>query len=330
MSFWVVTEPVDQSPDVDPLVREAIAMVVRLTSGEATTADAVEIRQWRSQSPAHEAAFKQAAKLWKDFGTVAAAKASQQATRTRILGMDRVVARRAFLGGAIAAAAAGYVVVRPPLGLWPSWGELLADHRTGKGEQQKIAISPDISIELGTLTSVSVRSGANQPSIELISGEAAITSASAANDPLVVLAGDGRVTASQASFNARCLDGVVAVTCLTGTVEVEFGRQTTRLGVGQQVSYTSAGLGSVENVNLDQTTSWRSGMLVFHNKPLVDVIEEVNRYRPGRIVVTNSELGRRVVNGTFRRDQLETFIAQVQRLFGAKVTALPAGLVLLS
>jgi transmembrane sensor len=64
--------------------------------------------------------------------------------------------------------------------------------------------------------------------------------------------------------------------------------------------------------------------------PLVDVIEEVNRYRPGRIVVTNSELGRRVVNGTFRRDQLETFIAQVQRLFGAKVTTLPAGLLLLS
>jgi transmembrane sensor len=71
-------------------------------------------------------------------------------------------------------------------------------------------------------------------------------------------------------------------------------------------------------------------MLVFHNKPLAEVVEEIHRYRPGRIVVTNDELGRRVVNGTFRRDQLDSFVAQVQQLFGAKVTSLPAGLTLLS
>ncbi len=68
----------------------------------------------------------------------------------------------------------------------------------------------------------------------------------------------------------------------------------------------------------------------FTTRPLAEVIEEINRYRPGRIVITNSDLARRVVNGTFRRDQLDTFIAQVQQLFGAKVTTLPAGLTLLS
>ena len=98
----------------------------------------------------------------------------------------------------------------------------------------------------------------------------------------------------------------------------------------QQIFYSATGLGSVEDVDIAQATSWRSGMLIFHNKPLTEVIEEINRYRPGRIVVTNADLGRRVVNGTFRRDQLDTFIAQVQQLFGAKVTMLPAGLTLLS
>ncbi len=103
-----------------------------------------------------------------------------------------------------------------------------------------------------------------------------------------------------------------------------------RLDKGQQVSYSDAGLGSVESVDVDRATSWRSGLLVFQNRPLAEVIGEVNRYRPGRIIITNEDLGRRVVNGTFRGDQVDTFIAQIEQLFGAKVTRLPAGLLLLS
>lgn len=327
-----MTQSPDQPPDVDPLLREAIALVVRLTSGEATNADAAEIKRWRAQSPEHEAAFRQAVKLWKGFGAVAAVRAGEEAQPgARILGMDRVVARRVFVGGALAATVAGYSVVRPPLEMWPSWQELLADYRTAKGERRQIAVSPQVSVELSTLTSLAVRSSAQQgPSIELITGEAAVTAKQPAEAPLVMVAADGRVTASHASFNARCIDGVVSVTCLDGTVEVESRDQMVRLDSGQQVSYSEAGLGGVARVDIDKATSWRSGMLVFQNKPLVEVIEEVNRYRPGRIVITNGDLGKRVVNGTFRGDEIETFIAQIEQLFGAKVTRLPAGLLLLS
>jgi transmembrane sensor len=326
-----VTEPVDQTPEEDPLNRQAIAWIVRLTSGEATTADAAEVKRWRGQSPAHEEAFRRAAKLWKDFGKAAAHVSQGEQVKLGAHKFDRVMARRAFLGGitATAAATAGYVMVRPPLGLWPSWGELLADYRTSKGEQRQIVINPAVSLELSTLTSVSVRSSEGQPRIDLISGEAAIT-AMTAQKPLIVTAGDIRITTSHATFNTRCIDGAVVVTCLTGEVDVEQGTETAQLLEGQQISYSATGLGRVKDVDIAQATSWRSGMLIFHNKPLTEVIEEINRYRPGRIVVTNADLGRRVVNGTFRRDQLDTFIAQVQHLFGAKVTTLPAGLTLLS
>jgi transmembrane sensor len=71
-------------------------------------------------------------------------------------------------------------------------------------------------------------------------------------------------------------------------------------------------------------------MLIFHDRLLSDVVDEVNRYRPGRIVIMNAELGRRVVNGTFYMGRLDDFIDQVQQLFGARVRSLPAGLILLS
>ena len=50
------------------LHRQAVAWLRRLTSGEATVADAAELRRWRSQSPAHAAAFAAARRLWKDLG----------------------------------------------------------------------------------------------------------------------------------------------------------------------------------------------------------------------------------------------------------------------
>lgn len=318
-----MTQPPPQPSDLDPLLREAIAKVVVLTSGEATTADAEEIKLWRGQSPEHEAAFRAAVKVWKQFGEVAAAQTPKPQRRDRI-------ARRAFIGGALAATVAGYCLVRPPMQLWPSWRELLADFRTGKGEHREVVLSDATTVELGTFTSLAVSPGSpgGGPDVRLISGEAAFTTRE--RQPLIVDVERLRVIASNASFNARCIDGVIAVTCISGDVNVEEGRQTILLVAGQQIASRDGALGAVVDVDVGQATSWRTGMLIFQDKPLAEVIEEVNRYRPGRIVIANDELSHRIVNGTFRGDQIDTFIAQIQRLFGAKVTSLPAGLLILS
>ncbi len=59
-------------------------------------------------------------------------------------------------------------------------------------------------------------------------------------------------------------------------------------------------------------------------------MDEVNRYRLGKIIITNEAIKRRIVNGTFQIDKLGNFVPQVQQLFGARVTSLPGGVVLLS
>ncbi|WP_426425295.1 FecR family protein [Bradyrhizobium genosp. A] len=327
-----MSESSDQLPEIEPLTQEAIDWVVRLKSGEATTADAEALRRWRSESAAHEEAFRCAVKLWRDFKIVAeqspARPAAPEATRVAPWA-NRRIARRAFLGGAIAASAAGYVIVRPPLGLWPSLHEMSADYRTVKGEQRQVALGSDISLTLNTLTSIAVRSTDEQPRIELISGEAAVVAKAPSAKPLVMTIGTGRVIAARADFNARCVDDLVSVTCLSGAVTVEQGQQSVQLRSNQQISYSSIGLRSATTADPVQATSWQSGLLVFHDKLLSDVVDEINRYRPGRIVITSTDLRRRVVNATFHLDQLDNFLVQAQELFGAKVTQLPAGLTLL-
>src|SRR5262249_38998558 len=136
------------------------AWVRRLTSGDATKADADAFAHWRDSSAAHKAAFADASRLWKAFGPAGqrlrmpdAAIAGETTSRPALH-----VNRRMVLGGAIAASvAAGAAIVRPPLDLWPSLSELTADYRTAIGEQRRIAVASGVSIAMNTQTSIALR-----------------------------------------------------------------------------------------------------------------------------------------------------------------------------
>lgn len=321
------------SPELGPLSKEALAWVVRLHSGAATAEDAELLKQWRSQSLEHEQAFREAVKLWRTFGDATRGLAEEQAPAGQsVLSQSAhlIASRRAVLGGAIAASVAAYCVVKPPLGLWPSFQELSADYRTAKGEQRELALSQTVSLRLNTQTSISVSAKESDPLIELISGEAAISARRMQGSPLTVKAADGLVTAMQAEFNARCLDGVVSVSCTNGEVVVAASERNVRLPKGQQVSYDAGGLGLPKAIDTDQATAWQRGLLIVRDRALADVVDEVNRYRPGKIIVMNSRLGRRMITGTFHLDQFDDFIGQVRGLFGATVQPLPGGVILLS
>jgi transmembrane sensor len=323
--------------ELDPLLRQALAWVIRLHSGAATSGDAAALALWRQRSPEHEAAFRDAAMLWRSFGEAARSLVGEtdlaHAGRVEPRALRALYSRRALIGSAMAAAASlagGYLVLRPPLGLWPSFKELAADYRTAKGERRNVALSDGISLTLNTQTSIAVRSTPEKPRIELISGETAVQAAAGTAAPLVVDAAGGRITAGQASFNVKCLDGAVSVSCIDGTVEVEWRGQRVSLSEAQQLAYSAeAGLGSAAPADLEQARAWRNGLLIVRDWPVDRLVDEINRYRPGRIVLTDSQLARRMISGTFHLDHLDDFIAQARGLFGANARPLPGGIMLL-
>lgn len=322
--------PPSDTPLPDPLLDEAIGWLVRLKTGEPTRADVDAFEQWRDQSPAHAAAFRRAAIINRRAGI--AAGQFDQSRQLAGLAVSRRLSRRVLLGGGLAAAAsiAGYAVVRPPMAMWPSLQELSADYRTSKGERSTVQPVPGVSVELNTLTSLALRSVRDQPAIELVSGEVLVNAQRPPSGSLLMLAAGGQMSASDANFNALCLDGEVSVTCLDGSVDVEHSGQSVRLGKNRQVSYSRAGLAASIDVDPAQVAAWQSGLLIFRDRPLASVVEEVNRYRPGKIVIVSPELRQRSVNGDFEIGKLDSFVAQVQQLFGAHATSLPGGLVLLS
>jgi transmembrane sensor len=318
--------------ELEPLRREAWTKLLHLTSGHASKADVAALKVWCAQSPRHAEVFAQVSGRWRVLG--AAIENVTQTGRPVRAGADASarapIGRRALLVGALGASAAGaaIMIARPPMGLWPSLGELAADYRTVTGERRHIALDEHASLDMNTRTTLNVRAasgGGDQ--IELIGGEAAFATRS---KPVEVLAGNGRAWADDAQFSVRRNGSDICVTCLEGFVHVQQEGRSATLQEKQQVIYDDRNLGHVQNVDPIIVTAWRKGELLFQNERLARVIEEVNRYRPGRIILVNDALGQRRFTAQFKLDRLEVVITQLKATFGARVVSLPGGVVLVS
>lgn len=309
---------------------EAWEWVMSFASGTARPDDLAALRQWSARSPAHREAFDRISRTWRGLGAVGATMPVVPAAAAP----RPMPGRRLLVGGALAVAAAGVAaaVVRPPLGLWPSFTELTADYRTEPGQKRRIALGDDVAIELNTRTSVSLRPGAGRPggTIELITGEAVISAMSPVAGPVTVVAAGGRVMATSARFNLRRDDaGRVGVACLEGSVEISCGGATLSLTAGQQVVYSGDGMGRTTGVDAAMVTAWQQGLVIFRSTPVTEVVAEVNRYRPGRVILTNAALGQRELNARFRIADIDRVVTQIEQVFGAHARTLPGGIVLL-
>ncbi|MDP9908523.1 transmembrane sensor [Variovorax boronicumulans] len=322
------------------LETQAHDWLVRLTSGRATTGDAQDFRRWCARSPQHAQAMAEATRLW-DLTRPAAEAVAQRmpvmdAPPRAAIAMSRppVFGRRQFLGAALAAGAAALVVVRPPAGLWPALSDMTADYRTGTGEQRRVVLADAAAVvEMNTQTSLNLARGVEgePPVLDMLGGEAQVQLDAARRSPFTMTVGGARLVAAAASrFNVRATGGEVCVTCFAGSVELRDGERVLVAGEAQQIRYGGRREAEVARASdLAAVAAWRERVLVFDDTPLAAVVDEINRYRPGRLIVTRAELGRRKVQARLRLDELPHVETLIAVSYGAKLTSLPAGIVLL-
>lgn len=312
-----------------PLHREARDWLLLLTSGRATTDDATGFKRWCGLSAEHAQAFAETRLMWENLQV--AARHVLQKEQAAKAPAPRRMTRRAFLGGAVAASAA-LLVARSPLHMWPSLPDALADYRTATGEQRQVALANGVVVEMNTQTAMNVRMASGRAvGIELLTGEIQLKVPSTLSGSFDVQALQGGIhAASGALCNVRCLDGQVQVTGLDGNVRVEYQGRSELLGQAQQAAYGELGLGPAVAADTDEAVAWRRRVLVFDNRPLSDVIAEINRYRPGRIILTNDVLAARKVHAQVSLNQLGDVASLIHQAFGASVRSLPGGIVLVS
>lgn len=297
------------------LLVEAADWLVQLTSRTATEEDAEGLNAWRAISPAHEVAFRAVAGV-RSYAFVASST-------------KKPVSRRAILsassGGALALMI-GLGIMQPPLGLWPSYAELTADHRTPIGGRLALRPTKGVDVELSSRTAISLINDGH--GVKLITGESYVTVDRQSRE--FAIETDGlEVTTRKAEFNVLTIGRYERVTCVTGELRCLTAGQPMLLRANEALTVDTAGNARRNTVDAAKQSAWRRGLLIFEGTPLGEVVEQINLYRPGRIVLTNSSLGQVPLNGVFHTAQIENSVAQIEQLLNLRTRELAGGVVLL-
>lgn len=310
-------QPTPRPDQPDSLASQANAWVVRLTSGQATVEDARALREWCARDAQHMAAYREAARLWKLAGQL-----PRPATRWR--------RAKRIAGGAVAACLAVALLGSAQMGLLPDGRALLADHRTAVGEVRRIELPDGSLVELDARTWLDVDFGDDRRHIRLGEGAAVFHVRHDADRPFVVSAGDGTVTAVGTAFEVRHRRDGIRVTCSEGVVAVrQNDAAQSLLRAGEQLQYGAGSTGAAAPVDSAQELAWRQGLLVFRNRPLQELVDELNRYRAGRILIADASTARTPVSGVFHLWRPDQALQHIERSLQLTAIHLPAGLTVL-
>jgi transmembrane sensor len=318
----------DQEPskpaDTD-LGEQARAWFVQMLRNPSA-AERAECEAWRRADFSHEEAYRKVEAAWnvsmKPGERVAAREADKLAVYLEA--MDRAKAQTGMrrrlsaasimlallLGGAI-------WLERPHL-----LQNMMADHATGRGEVRMVMLSDGSTALLDADSAISEDIGSDRRRVTLIRG-AAFFDVAKTGSPFVVDAGSGKVTVLGTRFDVRLLDEGGAVTLESGKVSVgvdEISDQVT-LAPGQQVRFDGSGIGEVQDVEPGDALAWREGRFVFYRARLADVVREIERYRPGRIVIVGAPLADELVTGSFVLADTDAALQSLQDSVGFRMSS---------
>ena len=75
--------------------------------------------------------------------------------------------------------------------------------------------------------------------------------------------------------------------------------------------------------------AWHGGRYVFDNARLGDVVAQIERYRPGRLVVVSRSLANHRISGSFPLADPDRALVSIQSIVGFRMIGLGGKLVLI-
>lgn len=296
-----------QPSAISPQQQQAALAWLSRINEQPARAEGAEFKRWLLADPAHAQAWREAQALWQHSAEPASRLAEEdaQALGRLLQAMDTPTPRwRPRLAG-LAVAATVLLSVASVAGWHPrDWVEDLgADYVSAVGQLKPLTLADQSQLVLDADSAISVDFSQGQRRVEVRRG-AVFFEVSHTDEPFVVQANGGEVRVMGTRFEVRNQADGATVTVLSGKVGVSAApRQPQQvLTAGQQVAYQHGHAEALHRVDSDSQLAWRQGWLNYYQAPLAQVIEDLSRYYPGRIVVLNSELAARKVSGSFPAD----------------------------
>jgi transmembrane sensor len=270
----------------DEVSHQASAWFALMHGGSPTPAERAELAQWMEADPRHAQAYAELQSLW---------SASALLLRPAAPVVRPQLSRRRFVGLGVAACTAAVTAGATTFWL-KGMGSPFADLRTAVGERRVVHLPDGSSVELAGNTALNVDFSPTQRAVELLQGEAFFKVLPSPVGEFTIRTDAGRMIAGQGDFCLSC-DGPTAKLAVSrNTVRVLTANQQTDLGEGLSLSFSATQTGVIQRAELDQVLAWRNGRLVFFDTPLATVVNELQRWREGKIFIMDKQLAARRVS----------------------------------
>jgi transmembrane sensor len=289
----------------------AAQFLARRRFEEWNAEDQAELENWLGESMSHRVAFWRLEATLARTNRLAALQSRNPVNQSRMAERGKAALKIAAVVSITAFAGLGtaYLFTRDGSKLYS----------TPVGGHEILSLHDGSTIELNTDTSV--RLDASQRSATLERGEAYFQVKHDSAHPFVVIAGGHRITDLGTKFDVRRDLGALQVTLLEGKVRFSAGAKPILLDPGNVVTASGGRVSLARRPlqTLNDELSWRKGVLVFKYRTLADVAAEFNRYNTKKIVIADADVGRLMIFGTFRTEDVDLFTRVTQKALGLTV-----------
>ncbi|WP_248752742.1 FecR family protein [Pseudomonas sp. MWU15-20650] len=305
-----------------PAQEQAALAWLSLLHDQPSSGDQATFSRWLRADPAHVAAYSQAQVLW-ELSEVPARKLAGEDALALQGYLNRMATPQRSRGArrltALAIAACLLLMVSMGAGWQPSrWvDDFGADYVTAPGEVKTVTLADQSQVTLDADSAIAVDFSHGERHIQLRRG-AGFFSVTHTGQSFVVEAGSGEARVLGTQFEVRLQPAGAQVIVLSGRVGVtpsKQGRQQV-LTAGQQVAYADGVADAMHAVDSESRLAWRDGWLNYYKAPLADVVKDLERYYPGRILLLNAEVGAQRVSGSFPSKDPQAVLNALQAVLG--------------
>lgn len=317
--------------DDEAIAARAAAWLAQRDAG-LTADEQSDFAAWRAADPRHAAALARLETAWAALAQLRSYRPDARAHPDRdLLAPRRRAPRLAWphwlaAAGLAAAAVAALLVWSPSLPL-PSTPRSPEIYTTTVGGYQRLTLPDGSVVELNDNSEVRVRYTAGERRVQLVGGQAHFTVAKNTERPFVVDTQGVAVRAVGTAFDVRLASDRVEVLVTEGLVRLDrapadgagplppstASPEPPLLGAGWRAVVPHEGrlavqLEQLPPERLRESLSWQGPRLVFVETPLAEVVEQFNRRNPVRLSLGDAELAALPVGGSFRAENVESFV----------------------
>jgi transmembrane sensor len=320
-------------PHIAEVEEEASEWIARLRADDVSTEDRTRFEAWLHSRPLHARTYAQLLDTWHEL--------AQSSALTRATGEDQALDRPSALPGRGAWRQWALAVSGLVMAVWVGFQlfSLTSNTtlQTALGERATVTLPDGSKVQLNSDSRVRVHYSLRSRVISLERGEAFFEVAHNVGRPFWVTTGSNWVRAVGTAFNVYQNRKGLQVTVHEGTVKVGSGarllptvlsedtlkKASAVLNAGEQAELAGS-VTTTRKLSPDELTraaAWQSGWLFVEKSPLCDVIAEINRYTPRRLVLRDSRLCSLTVGGAFQANPqgAEALLVMLENKFGARV-----------